>query len=164
MNHRDVGVYGVYGDEPCPYTWCSLSQCRQARERKESISTCEPSTTSVPLVPEERFTTKDSGERLVFDSGMQRDVSTNKIDYSLTLDGPLFLRWAALLDRGARKYDKRNWMKAEGEAELVRFKESAMRHFIQWFYGDMDEDHAAAVLFNINGAEYVKEKLDGLKN
>jgi hypothetical protein len=107
-----------------------------------------------------RFETKDSGERLVFDSGMQRDTATDKVDYSLTLDGPLFLRWAALLDRGARKYNKRNWMKATGEEELARFKESAMRHFIQWFYGDTDEDHAAAVLFNINGAEYTKEKLD----
>lgn len=116
------------------------------------VSTCQSGT--------DGFTTKDSGQRLVFDSGMQRDVSTNKIDYSLTLDGPLFLRWAALLDRGARKYDKRNWMKATGEEELVRFKESAMRHFIQWFYGDTDEDHAAAVLFNINGAEYVKEKME----
>jgi hypothetical protein len=29
----------------------------------------------------------------------------------------------------------------------------------QWFRGDSDEDHAAAVIFNINGFEYVKEKL-----
>jgi predicted oxidoreductase len=30
---------------------------------------------------------------------------------------------------------------------------------MQWFLGDRDEDHAAAVLFNINGAEYVREKM-----
>jgi hypothetical protein len=50
-------------------------------------------------------------------------------------------------------------MKAQGKAEYLRFKESALRHFIQWIDGNVDEDHAAAVLFNINGAEYIKEKL-----
>src|SRR5690242_16921322 len=110
------------------------------------------------------FIVKDSGERLKFDSGMQRDVAHNKIDYSLVADGPMLLRWAIHLDKGAKKYDKRNWMKAEGEQELARFKESAFRHFIQWFYGDVDEDHAAAVMFNINGAEYVKEKLENDRN
>jgi len=53
----------------------------------------------------------------------------------------------------------RNWMKASGEAELERFKQSAFRHFIQWMRGDTDEDHGAAVMFNINGAEYVKQAL-----
>jgi hypothetical protein len=105
------------------------------------------------------FETKDSGERLVFDSGMQRDVTEGKIDYLLVRDGPMFERWAALLQRGADKYDARNWMKARGEAELYRFRESAARHFEQWLRGEEDEDHAAAVIFNINGAEYVQERL-----
>ena len=104
------------------------------------------------------FKTKDSGERKRFASGMQRDVTEGKIDYTLVLDGPMFQRWAELMDRGARKYDKRNWMKASGPEEYERFKESAFRHFIQWMNGDTDEDHAAAVLFNINGAEYTKAK------
>ena len=148
MKEHSCGVCGHISYMEVAEPHCCNPECPA-----NLASTIEPSTGG--------FTTKDSGQRLVFDSGMQRDVSTNKIDYSLTLDGPLFLRWAALLDRGARKYDKRNWMKATGEEELARFKESAMRHFIQWFYGDTDEDHAAAVLFNINGAEYGKEKLDG---
>jgi hypothetical protein len=42
---------------------------------------------------------------------------------------------------------------------LERFKSSAMRHFMQWVSGEEDEDHAAAVLFNINAAEYTKSKL-----
>ena len=103
------------------------------------------------------FETKDSGERESYRSGMVRDVADNKVDYSLIYDGPMFERWAGLLDRGAKKYAKRNWMLSCGDAEYNRFRESAFRHFIQWFRGDTDEDHAAAVMFNLNGAEYVKE-------
>ncbi len=105
------------------------------------------------------FETKDSGERMQFSSGMQRDTTTGKTDYSLVYDGPMLQRWAELDTRGAVKYEARNWMKAAGQAELDRFKASAARHFAQWMRGDTDEDHGAAVFFNINGAEYVKEKL-----
>lgn len=105
------------------------------------------------------FLVKDSGVREQYDSGMVRDTAEGKTDYSLVLDGPMFLRWAIHLTKGAAKYAKRNWMKAEGEVELARFKESALRHFMQWYSGDTDEDHASAIYFNVNGAEYVKEKL-----
>jgi hypothetical protein len=105
------------------------------------------------------FITKDSGERLQFDSGMVRDVTTGKCNYLLPFSGPMFERWAQLLTRGAEKYSADNWMRANGEAELRRFQESAARHFIQWLRGDTDEDHAAAVFFNLNGAEYVKDRL-----
>ena len=73
----------------------------------------------------------------------------------------LFKRYVELMARGAVKYTARNWMQAEGEAELERFKASAVRHFIQWLFGDRDEDHAAAVWFNLNGAAYVQEKMNG---
>ena len=104
------------------------------------------------------FTVKDSGQRHEFDSGMVRDVTEGKTDYSLVLDGPMFERWAVHLTKGAVKYDKRNWMKAEGDAERDRFRESAFRHFLQWYRGDTDEDHAAAIIFNVNGYEYVTGK------
>lgn len=105
------------------------------------------------------FVVRDSGERLEFASGMVRDVADDKTDFSLVLDGPMFDRWAEHLTAGARKYSKRNWMLAEGQSEYDRFKESALRHFLQWYRGEVDEDHAAAVIFNINGAEYVRDKL-----
>lgn len=107
-----------------------------------------------------KYETKDSGERKQFASGMQRDISDDKTLWHLVASGPMLKRWAELLTRGAIKYDADNWMKAGGEEELVRFKESAFRHFIQWYYGETDEDHGAAVMFNINGAEYVKDKLE----
>jgi hypothetical protein len=95
---------------------------------------------------------------------MVRDTATDKINFSLVFDGPLLMRWAKHLTLGAVKYAKRNWMQANGEEELERFKESAARHFYQWYTGVVDEDHAAAVVFNINGAEYVKEKLQNKEN
>ncbi|MGH9876368.1 MAG: dATP/dGTP diphosphohydrolase domain-containing protein [Nitrososphaerales archaeon] len=106
------------------------------------------------------FVIKDSGKREQFESGMVRDTTEDKIDYSLILDGPMFERWAIHLNNGAKKYEKRNWMKASGVIEYQRFKESALRHFIQWYQGDRKEDHAAAVFFNINGNEFVRDKLN----
>ena len=102
------------------------------------------------------FQVKDSGKRMEFDSGMVRDTTEGKTRYDLVLDGPMFTRWAEHLTKGAEKYAARNWMKASGDAELDRFRESALRHFVQWYYGQVDEDHASAVFFNINGAEYVR--------
>ena len=106
----------------------------------------------------EGFITKDSGERQIFETGMQRDTSTDKPRYDL-VDFPLIKRWAELMARGAKKYGEHNWKKAATEKELNRFKESAIRHMFQWFNGDVDEDHAAAVCFNIAGAEMVSAKL-----
>ncbi|CAB4182789.1 hypothetical protein UFOVP1439_42 [uncultured Caudovirales phage] len=110
------------------------------------------------------YETKDSGERQNYDSGMVRDVQAGKPDFSLILtdnlpyEDQLITRWAALMERGASKYGRRNWQKATSDEELERFKASAFRHFVQWISGEIDEDHAAAVLFNINAAEYVKHK------
>lgn len=94
-----------------------------------------------------------------FSGGMVRDVTTGKTNFALVLDGPMFQRWAEHMTAGANKYAKRNWMLAAGPEEVERFKESALRHFMQWYRGETDEDHAAAVFFNINGTEYAKDKL-----
>lgn len=110
------------------------------------------------------FETKDSGIRQPLAGGMVRDSETGKSDYTLLLDGPLFQRWVELLDRGAVKYGAHNWTKAVHSADLEkrketteRFRRSAFRHFMQWMRGDRDEDHAAAVVFNLNGAEAMYE-------
>jgi hypothetical protein len=105
------------------------------------------------------FDIKDSGKRQTFESGMVRESPEDKVDYSLVMDGPMLERWAVHLTKGAKKYSKRNWMKACGQEELDRFKESAVRHFFQWYHGHTDEDHAAAVFFNINGAAYAEKQM-----
>lgn len=108
----------------------------------------------------QKFETKDSGNRQEFSTGMVRDTSENKIRYDLVYM-PMFKRWAELMTRGAVKYSANNWKKAATLVEMDRFKESALRHFMTWFLDeDRSEDHAAAVFFNISGAEYVREKLN----
>lgn len=106
--------------------------------------------------------TKDSGQRQEFSTGMRRDIQTDKPRYDL-VDWPMITRWAELMARGAVKYGEHNWKKASTQEELDRFRASALRHLIQWFNGETEEDHAAAVYFNIAGAEMVKEKLKGGK-
>jgi len=106
------------------------------------------------------FVIKDSGVRTKFSGGMVRDTTENKINWCLVADGPMLKRWAIHLTNGAKKYAKRNWMKAEDQEELDRAKESAYRHFMQWYYNEVDEDHASATIFNINETEYIKEKLN----
>lgn len=107
-----------------------------------------------------KFVTKDSGARKEWESGMQRDTQDDKPRFDLIWQ-PMLKRWAELMARGAKKYDENNWMKANSPEELVRFKASAYRHLFQWFNGENpEEDHAAAIFFNVMGAEYVKEKID----
>lgn len=104
------------------------------------------------------FEVKDSGVRQEYNSGMRRDTQEGKPDYTL-LPEPMLTRWADHMTKGAVKYGRRNWQLADSEEELERFKSSAMRHMIQWLRGDRDEDHAAAVMFNLSAAEHVKNKL-----
>ena len=111
----------------------------------------------------DHFTTKDSGLREQY-AGMQRDVTSDKTLWHLVTAGPMLRRWAELLTRGAKKYTPHNWEGAHTEEEYERFRESAFRHFVQWYYGETDEDHAAAILFNVNGAEYVKQKMREERN
>lgn len=111
------------------------------------------------VIGEMSFGVKDSGQRWQFKSGMVRDTTDGKTDFSLCFDGPMFERLAVHLTKGAQKYSARNWMKAAGAEELARFRSSACRHFYQWLRGDTDEDHAAATVFNINGALYVEQRI-----
>lgn len=105
------------------------------------------------------YITKDSGKRIAFKSGMVRDIADDKPMYVLCYQ-PMLKRWAELMTRGAKKYGKNNWKLANGQEELERFQDSALRHMYQWLSGDTSEDHAAAVFFNISGAEYVMSKLN----
>lgn len=136
------------------------------------VEDVEPS--SIASYNPKKFVTKDSGARQTFGGGMKRDTAAGKIRPDLIKDGPMYLRWVQLLTRGAVKYDPGNWMKATGQAEYDRFLESADRHYFIWYmwrkYGinleddsnpttlPLTEDHAAAVYFNINGAEYCADQ------
>jgi hypothetical protein len=58
------------------------------------------------------------------------------------------------MQKGLAKYGEHNWAKGQPTA---RYLESAMRHLVQLLKGDRDEDHAAAVAFNIMGIVHNEE-------
>src|SRR5690606_18023129 len=111
------------------------------------------------------FGTMDSGERAEFASGMVRDTDKGQARFELLMaEGvpykhQFLTRCAELMMRGAEKYNDRNWEKANSTEEVTRMKSSAFRHFMQWFCGETDEDHAAAVIFNILAAETTEWKV-----
>jgi hypothetical protein len=130
-----------------------------------------------------RFTVEDSGERAEFESGMVRDTTAGKLDWRIVRYGPMLKRWVRHLTTARAKYEDvapgiPNWTQAEGIEEFDRFLESADRHFSIWMearlreltrWGESGEftvwytheDEAAAVFFNINGAEFVRAQNGG---
>lgn len=111
------------------------------------------------------FITKDSGDRAQYASGMQRDSNAGKAKFHLLFpkevpyESQFMTRVADLMARGAQKYSARNWELAAGGDELERFRESAARHLVQWLSGETDEDHSAAVVFNLMAAETLLFKM-----
>lgn len=111
------------------------------------------------------FIVKNEGIQETSPSGVKRNVVANKIDYMNIIHGPMFDRWAEHLTKAKDIYPDvkpgvPNWTQANSEEDMIRFRKSAFRHFRQWLRGDMDEDHAAAVYWNINGYEFTKAKLE----
>ena len=101
------------------------------------------------------ITTKDSGTRRTFDTGSVRDAATGKGRYDLLC--PIAIRREAqLYERGAVKYDVRNWEK--GQPTSV-FMDCAMRHLFKHLAGMRDEDHLAAARWNIGGIMFMEEQI-----
>jgi hypothetical protein len=115
-------------------------------------------------VPEE-FTIKDSGVREEYGSGMRRDTQEGKARFDLLrpqgvpYDVQFITRCAMHMTNGAKKYGFRNWEQADSQEELERFEGSAERHLQMYLAGMRDEDHAAAVVFNLIAAETVRWKI-----
>lgn len=111
------------------------------------------------------YVTKDSGARDEYASGMVRDTQDDKARFDLMRPknvpyaAQFLTRVAELMTRGAKKYGFRNWEQANSQDELERFENSAERHLQQYLAGETDEDHAAAVVFNLLAAETLRWKL-----
>ncbi len=155
-NHgRETGSVSMAG----PQTQKEYDRAKQAQTGQADI-TKNPEGVKLTTI-------KDSGERVRFASGSLRDPSTGKLDWTRITWGPMMRRWAQHLTTAEAKYpDPKpdgvpNFMLIETEEELVRYRKSAFRHFMAWFNGETDEDHAAAVFFNINGVEIIKDKQKG---
>ena len=101
-----------------------------------------------------QYITKDSGERIEWESGFRRDTNKGKPRYDL-IPHECLKELAELYSRGAEKYGSENWKKAETEEEINRFIESAFRHFYQFIAGEDDESHMAATVFNLFAYRYL---------
>lgn len=88
---------------------------------------------------------KDSGERREFQTGAKRDVAKGKGRFDLLPFYPLF-RLAVHYENGAVKYGINNWQKG---MPLRQYLDSAGRHLYRYLGGERDEDHLAAVVWNV---------------
>tara|TARA_R100000458_G_C8145009_1_gene154739 strand:+ start:257 stop:634 length:378 start_codon:yes stop_codon:yes gene_type:complete len=99
------------------------------------------------------YITKDSGERRKFNTGAQRDVVDGKGRYDLI--SPIMIeRLAKLLQRGAEKYNDRNWEKG---MPLSVYMDSGMRHLFKFLEGHRDEDHLIAAIWNLQALLHIEE-------
>jgi len=99
------------------------------------------------------FELKDSGKRENFKSGAVRDSRKGKGRYDLVTPFGL-KRLAIVMEKGAKKYEARNW---EMGMEFSRLLDSAQRHLEQFKKGLKDEDHLAQAAFNIFAIMHFQE-------
>lgn len=103
----------------------------------------------------DEYETKDSGSRRTFDTGSVRDAASGKGRYDLLC--PIAIeREAQLFERGAVKYDARNWEKGQ---PMSVFLDCALRHLFNYLAGKRDEDHLAAARWNIGGIMFMEEQI-----
>lgn len=88
-----------------------------------------------------------------FETGAVRDSNEGKSRPDLI--SPYFTeRLGFRLAEGAKKYDENNWKKGIPDEA---FLESLERHLVAYKMGKTDEDHAAAIAFNIMGIIHNQE-------
>ena len=88
-----------------------------------------------------------------FDTGAQRDTAEGKLRMSLVPQQELKRVMKRYLD-GAQKYGENNWMHG---MPLSVYYDCAHRHMEAWWRGEDDEDHAAAVVWNMLCAMYTEK-------
>ena len=102
----------------------------------------------------------DSGKRQEFSTGAVRDTAEGKGRFDLLSPAALF-RWARWMEIGAKKYDDRNWEKG---IPVSRCVDSAMRHLVKYLAGHDDEDHLAAVMFNVAAIMHFEEHMPEMQD
>jgi hypothetical protein len=98
----------------------------------------------------------DSGLREYFDTGAIREPNDDRGRYDLI--PPIALKALAVhYERGAKKYEDRNWEKG---IPLSRHLNSALRHLQNFLEGDRSEDHLSACVFNCFAITHDLEMID----
>ena len=97
---------------------------------------------------------------------MQRDTQKGKRLFTLMFPKgvpfaqQLIVRVADLYTRGAEKYGGRNWENSKSPDSLAHHEDSLWRHFMAFYFEeDTEEDHAAAIVWNINAVELTRRNL-----
>jgi hypothetical protein len=103
-----------------------------------------------------RYTVKDSGAREQFTTGAVRDAGDGK-GFFHCIPFVALEAVAKLYEAGAKKYAKDNWKKG---IPLSRFLDSAFRHLGKLADKWTDEDHAAAVAWNVFGYIWTAHQID----
>lgn len=98
---------------------------------------------------------KDSGERRDFGTGSVRDVRTGKGRYDL-LPPLVIKRLAQHYENGAVKYGDNNWKLGQ---PLSGFLDSGLRHGFNLLDLMVDEDHAAAAIWNFAAFMWTAEEI-----
>lgn len=101
---------------------------------------------------------KDSGSRQQFNSGAVRDNGKGKGRFDL-LSTQMLFRLAKHYENGALKYEPRNFEKG---MPISRCVDAAMRHLTKYLAGWNDEDHLAAVCWNIAAIMLYEERMPKL--
>ena len=103
-------------------------------------------------------TLKDSGQRRQFKTGAVRDRAVGKGRFDL-MSTQMNFRLARHYEAGAIKYSDRNWEKG---MEFSVYVDAAKRHLEKYIAGWNDEDHLAAVIWNIAALMFMEEKMPEL--
>lgn len=104
-----------------------------------------------------KFTSvKDSGARQDFTTGSVRDTNEGKPRFDLITPIALY-ELAIHYANGSKKYGDRNWEKGQ---PLHRYIESLERHLFKEKMGFVDENHAAALIWNAMAYLHTKRMIE----
>lgn len=114
----------------------------------------------------EGYVTRSTGPASEYEDGMRRDATEGKPKFGLMLpegvpyEEQLLTRVAGLYTRGGKLYGDRNWESSATQESLDHHREAFLRHAMKLFLGVQDgEDHAAAVVWNVNAIELTRRNL-----
>jgi len=90
------------------------------------------------------YSIKDSGVREEMNTGAHRDSRAGKGRFDLLWPFAI-LDLAIHMEKGAIKYDERNWEKG---IKMSRLLDSGLRHLFSYMAGNTDEEHLISAVWN----------------